>query len=723
MMTKLPILLAGLALVAGTSCRGPHTNAETSTPDPYGTQRVSENESAGDFKPLVANRISETFAFDAQAPETAGNAIAGNISGWVLKDQPIPVTLAGVDVPAVEVTKAQTAQVNNSHRAVPFKYRKSSEIDDSIAALAIGFGDIISNYTRKTKSYPWGAYFLTDGETSKEENTCFSSKQYFVATPTPAPWVIIRMKKCRRINTVVLQDRKDKTNFPLDFTIQTSRDGKQWETVIAKQAYAPSSQDDGRQRFIFKSVKAKFLKITATRLRPEKKRVYYFQMQEVEIRHNDGPNYALASNGGYATSSGSVKNDNFDYEYFYGSIIDAGVKRVLISFPAKFHFAKFLSGELKRLPDALISNLKYLRENDVKVSFRIKWKREALSRDPVRETREWVEFNRWIAAQIHDYIENWVIGNEVNFTPETQHDYVELVKQTAKAVRSTGYDGLMSINTALFDFTWSEKVLKAGLADVIDTFNVHIYKELPRWADMPEVVGTFMIDGKRHWPGEQPYDDYRAEQAAFKSLLAKYNPAIKIWVTETAVNTGDANPLAKSGLYSGAYFVSELSQAKYLARLYVVNQIFGVGPTFWWTLDPFILRAHWGLIDQHGKRKPAWYALRNYSALFDSSLKLHEKKDFISISGSAPNIFGATFRAQDNSLLVPLWCAVPMNDANRGEAVSISFNAFKADTIEAYDLISGTRQRLNFTNEGDIAILRDFIIRDYPVVLKLTPER
>ncbi len=690
--------------------------------------RVSADEfQNGRFRPLIANRITQTFTAGTDAPEVVNNSIAGNIDGWARKNQPVPVTLTGVNVPPPGIGKPQTVQLNNSNPMLPFKYRTSSEIGDSIAAVCIGFGEIIADYTRNSKSYPWGAYYLIDGEKLQgKQNTCFSSKMYRQAEPKPSPWVIIRMKECRMINTVIIQCRNtNKTsfgNFPLDFTILVSRDEKEWQTVVTKRDFIPNLQNKGKQQFSFPPIEAKYLKIMASKLRPEKNNVHYFQLREVEIRCNNSQNYALASNGSYAYSSGSVKNDNFDYEYFYDSIFDAGVKRVLISYPVDYK--KVLNGKIQKLPDSLISNLKYLIANKIRISLRLKRTglAKSLSDEPEKTIREWAKFNQWAAVQLKDYIDNWVIGNEVNFSPRFRYDFITLVKQTATAVRSTGYNGLFSVNTALFDFGWTEQALKAGLDKVIGSFNVHIYKELPRWANMPEVVGTFMAKGKRHWPKEQPYADYYSEQAAFKKLLAKYNPKTRLWITETAINTGVADPQAKSGIYSGAYFVSELSQAKYLARLYVVNQMFGIGPTFWWTLDPFILKAHWGLIDQYGKRKSAWYALRNYSAIFDASLKLQKRKNFILISGTAPNIFGAVFEADDHSLIVPMWCAVPMNNANRGDLISIAFRGFDAVDIEAYDLISGTRQRLNFKNNDGYTIVKDFIIRDYPIVLKLIPK-
>ena len=91
----------------------------------------------------------------------------------------------------------------------------------------------------------------------------------------------------------------------------------------------------------------------------------------------------------------------------------------------------------------------------------------------------------------------------------------------------------------------------------------------------------------------------------------------------------------------------------------------------------------------------------------------------VSVEGNAPDLFCAVFEKSTGEWLVPLWCAVPMCDENRGEVIHLTFDGIALKEAEAYDLLSGTKQRLNFSNGSAGAKIGDFIIRDYPVVLKL----
>ena len=142
--------------------------------------------------------------------------------------------------------------------------------------------------------------------------------------------------------------------------------------------------------------------------------------------------------------------------------------------------------------------------------------------------------------------------------PEFRNYYVALVGAAAERLRQIDPATPIEIETALFDFGWTEAVLAAGLANKIDLLGVHVYKELRGRNTFPEAAGAVSRDGKRSYT--EPYRDYGEQIAAFRKMIRKYNPNLKINVSETGVNTG-INPIGR------AYYVSAVSQAKFLARL------------------------------------------------------------------------------------------------------------------------------------------------------------
>lgn len=671
---------------------------------------------AAEVRPF--NRLSRTFSGSVEGD---GGSIAGNVQGWSYENKPVSFTLTDKRAMPVTTLTPQTAQLGNRNPITPFRYKRSAEINDSFSGIAVGTGEILCTSTRDTPGYRWSVAYLNDGDRLKDKiNTCFSSKLYLNETPEEPPWVQIRFRKPCMISRIVMARRIDGGGgFPLDFSIRISRDGTNWQTILKKQGYVPEKLNE----FTVSPVEAGYIRVVATKLRKESDKVHYFQLQELEVYDRDGINQALAANGGKASSSGSAANDYFQYDYFFDSIFEAGVKHVLTSLPAWPYYGNFLAGGNRHLPEELIANLKYLNDNGVKVQIRLDPSplyNGVKKGDIDRAIADWAGYNGWFAAQIKDHASSWVIGNELNFhTAFTPDIILRTIRETIRAIREAGYRGPVAVNSALIDFEWTEKILGAGVGNVIDTFNLHIYKEQPRWIIMPEMAGTFMVNGERHWPSEQPYSDFGEEFSAFRELVKKFNPDINFQVTEASVNACEIQKGA-SGPFSGTYGVSEQAQAKFLIRLYLYNQMLDLGPTFWWVLEPFILQTPWGLIDELGRRRPAWYGLRNFSSVFDTSLRqLKNPERIVSVEGNAPDLFCAVFEKSTGEWLVPLWCAVPMCDENRGEVIHLTFDGIALKEAEAYDLLSGTKQRLNFSNGSAGAKIGDFIIRDYPVVLKL----
>jgi hypothetical protein len=88
------------------------------------------------------------------------------------------------------------------------------------------------------------------------------------------------------IGEVLLYPRDDGNNagqgFPVDFQIQVSQDGLAWSTLITKTDYP---LPHGVQRFSVKPQKARFVRVLATRLRPNPadKGLYSFQLAELGV--------------------------------------------------------------------------------------------------------------------------------------------------------------------------------------------------------------------------------------------------------------------------------------------------------------------------------------------------------------------------------------------------------------------------------------------------------
>ncbi|MDG0811582.1 discoidin domain-containing protein [Cohnella rhizosphaerae] len=70
--------------------------------------------------------------------------------------------------------------------------------------------------------------------------------------------------------------------FPVDFTIKVSADGSDWTTVASKTDY-PKPTASAAQSFAFDSVRARHVRIEATKLSTDPNNTKVFQLRELEV--------------------------------------------------------------------------------------------------------------------------------------------------------------------------------------------------------------------------------------------------------------------------------------------------------------------------------------------------------------------------------------------------------------------------------------------------------
>ena len=628
-------------------------------------------------------------------------------------------TLTGIaQSPATPALK-QPNQIGYDGPIADIRPRLTREISQgNIFGVAICGNDFFFN-TPEIKGALWSSCWLNDGEKlANRHNTVFSSAMHYKADEEE--WCMIELPRPELISSIVLVPRKHTSlvGFPVDFHIACSEDGTNWEKIadVKNCREFPANRKDFA--FEFSPRPIRFVKVVATRLRPEGKQRYYFQLREIELLGEDGTNYAVADHGGIATAGNPLGSGSFDYEEYYNNIFECGAQWVFVSnetFLAQYREGKVYDPEIEQ------ANADYLQKNGARLIYRFMtfptWAEYQAA--PELVTRKYADAVATVAEHLKGKVAIWSLANEQNFygdtisaeqLPEFRNYYVALVGAAAERLRQIDPATPIEIETALFDFGWTEAVLAAGLADKIDLLGVHVYKELRGRNTFPEAAGAVSRDGKRSYT--EPYRDYGEQIAAFRKMIRKYNPNLKINVSETGVNTG-INPIG------GAYYVSSVSQEKFLARLYVYHLIHEIGPSCWWSLEPVRTGEYqWGLITPDGRRKEAWYALRNVAAILDNSCRPCDGISFRSENN--PEAFvSKVLRNESGEYLIPYWAAVKMRDGNTGKAVDLLISGEEVREIEAIDTLTGSVHPVRFEQEGDTLRLKNMILRDYPVILRL----
>lgn len=657
-----------------------------------------------------------------------GEAMAGMARSDVLASSAsaLTATLTGIDQAPPTVRSWRPNQLGNSHEPLELTARKSSQIGKSIAGIL--FSDFHSSPEDKGGQWSTSAliYGLPDPRLNDDQN-CFSSMMHRSANV--CEWVQIELAKSTYISKVTLLPRnKQGIGFPHDFQIWVRDVNQPWVKLVDEVDFDITGRAFPLE-FTFEPKKARYVKVLATRLRREGN-VYYFQLSRVGVFNEDGENLALLGKGAEAIARCPLSIQQYDYDYLYDTMFDAGIKWTITCIRAHDILERVEKGKTP-FPENMIKNMKYKNKNGVNVTLRL-----GVHPDWILEgdkgLERYLEMLRLLVEQFRGQVGIWAILNEENMynmyrykaaidkypsaTPEAwKQAYVRMVSAASDMIRKLDPGVPIQIETALFDFGWTEDVLKMGLKDKVDLIGVHVYKESPTEQIMPEMVSTFIKDGRRRQPAEQPFKSYMEEITAYQELLRSINPDIRMTVSETCVNL-----LLEPGATS-IMAVSEKSQAKFLARLYWLHYCFDIGATAWWgffnTLGSNTATA-WGIHDVSGRRLDAWYALRNVSAIMDNSFKTYSGVR-LNVAPQNEKLFSQVFKNDSDTILIPYWMMVPMRDYNTGLSADFRIVGIDIKSAEVIDMFTGSVHELDYQRQGDEFIFNGMVIRDYPLVIRI----
>ena len=131
-------------------------------------------------------------------------------------------------------------------------------------------------------------FYLIDGKIEAAENQGYYSS--VGSTENHTDWVQIELTKESEINSIWVYPRYDgiHAGFPVDFTLQTSVDGKQWNIVATGENHTEVT-DALPRKYTFADVNAKFVRLVATNLYSANnewtgyKDTYILQLAEIEV--------------------------------------------------------------------------------------------------------------------------------------------------------------------------------------------------------------------------------------------------------------------------------------------------------------------------------------------------------------------------------------------------------------------------------------------------------
>lgn len=181
------------------------------------------------------------------------------------------------------------------------------------------------------------------------------------------------------------------------------------------------------------------------------------------------------------------------------------------------------------------------------------------------------------AARFGDRVKVWEAWNEANidgvWIPYNPSVYAAVACSTAARIKTRVPNAFCVLTgTALVDVPFIRACLLAGAGNHFDAVSFHPYRA---WPEIDQDTCTAWYPN----PGfTSPYNSYREEIEALRDTVDKYAPGLVLWDTEGGYlsDTIFWNPFSPGGKPMD---YTETTQAKYLARRYILNRALGVEMT------------------------------------------------------------------------------------------------------------------------------------------------
>jgi hypothetical protein len=91
----------------------------------------------------------------------------------------------------------------------------------------------------------------------------------------------------------------------------------------------------------------------------------------------------------------------------------------------------------------------------------------------------------------------------------------------------------------------------------------------------------------------------------------------------------------------------------------------------------------------------------------------------VKIEGEASNIMSYGFTLPDGDQLLALWTNGAATEDDPGVSATLTFPGLSAQKVIGQDVLYSFQQELIAEAEGDNLVLRNLLVKDYPLILRL----
>jgi hypothetical protein len=302
------------------------------------------------------------------------------------------------------------------------------------------------------------------------------------------------------------------------------------------------------------------------------------------------------------------------------------------------------------------------------------------------EVQRFLDYTRLIVSHFKGRIQYYEILNEAYFYVDLA-DYIDLIKRVVPVIHEEDPEA---------------RIVVGGASDLLAQYNVDYLFGLLESDVMPLVDGIALHPMYGSSPDydnlRQYYYDYPAfirsiqDTASANGFSGEYFAEEMCW--RMAFNVSPYEPQV----------YSETVAAKYYARGIVINRglglYAGIGGENYDTV-PEIVRVVQSLTATMAGAEPT-------------------EGPPMQIESEAPNIRSYWFSLSDGDLLLALWTDGVAVDDDPGIASTVTIPDFTVQEVTGIDILHGLRQQIVTLHEAGDLVIRDLLVKDYPVFLRFS---
>jgi hypothetical protein len=112
-----------------------------------------------------------------------------------------------------------------------------------------------------------------------------------------------------------------------------------------------------------------------------------------------------------------------------------------------------------------------------------------------------------------------------------------------------------------------------------------------------------------------------------------------------------------------------------------------------------------------------YFMLPNLSTVMDGT---EPAQLSVEVQSSADNIVSYSFSTPDSGYLVALWTNGIAVDDDPGVETTLTIPGFSASEVIGIDILYGFEQELIFEMKNGNLVIRNLMVKDYPILLRIT---